>query len=144
VTTSKEKQIYDEIRREHEHLRELLGNLHQALIERREAANKLSEMMTSLQEHVRVHFHEEEEGGLFSEVTAQAPRMSDRAEELKNEHVDLGAMVVELVTLASEEDELCTSLDTKFHDFSKALMQHESKENELLLDAYEDDIGSAD
>lgn len=144
MTMSKEKQIYDEIRREHEHLRELLGNLHQALIERREAANKLSEMMTSLQEHVRVHFHEEEEGGFFSEVTAQAPRMSDRADELKNEHVDLGAMVVELVTIANEENELCKSLDTKFHDFSRALMQHESKENELLLDAYEDDIGSAD
>lgn len=144
MTMSKEQQIYDEIRREHEHLRELLGDLHQALIERRESVNNLTGMMTSLQEHVRAHFHEEEECGFFSEVTAQAPRMSDRADELKNEHVDLGARVVELVTIASEEDELCKSLDTKFHDFSKALMQHESKENELLLDAYEDDIGSAD
>lgn len=144
MTMSKEQQIYDEIRREHEHLRELLGNLHQALIVRREAANKLEALVTSLQEHVRVHFHEEEEGGFFSEVVAQAPRMSDRAEELKNEHVELGATVVELVTMANEESELCKSLDAKFHVFSKALMQHESKENELLLDAYEDDIGLAD
>ncbi len=146
MTTSNEQQqqIYEEIRREHEHLREVLGKIRHALNVRMEAATNLAEMMSSLQQHVSVHFHEEEEGGFFHEVVVQAPRMSNRADALKQEHVGLATAVVELVTIASEENELCKSLDTKFHDFSKTLMQHESKENELLLDAYDDDIGAAD
>lgn len=142
MSRSNEQQIYDEIRREHEHLRELLGTLDQTLIARREAADKLAAMVSSLQEHVRVHFQEEEDGGFFHEIVSQAPRMSDRADELKHEHVGLAAAVVELVSIADEENELCKSLDTRFREFSKALMHHESKENELLLDAYEEDIGA--
>lgn len=142
--TTSEQQIFDEIRREHEHLRQLLGEVHQTLNGRCSSAGKLAEMMLSLQRHVQEHFDEEEEGGFFHEVVTQAPRMTDRAENLKSEHVDLAGTVTELVTMANDAEELSRTLDAKFHEFSKALMHHESKENDLLLDAYELDIGPSD
>lgn len=144
MTAPIEHQLYEEIRREHEHLRELLGGLHQTLSGRAEAAGTASEMMSSLQQHVQEHFNEEEEGGFFHEVVCQAPRLSDRTESLKSEHVALAATVAELVEAAENERDLCTALERRFHDFSKSLMQHEGKENDLLLDAYELDIGRAD
>jgi iron-sulfur cluster repair protein YtfE (RIC family) len=144
VSTPTDREIYEKIRREHDHLRELLGKIHQALSTRAETVDEISGMMTSLQEHLREHFHEEEDGGFFKEIVSQAPRMSDRADAIENEHVDLSTAVDELVSVASKESELCKTMEAGFHDFSKALMHHETKENELLLDAYEEDIGSAD
>jgi hypothetical protein len=35
-------------------------------------------------------------------------------------------------------------LNSRFHVFSKELMHHEGEENQLLQEAYQDDIGSKD
>jgi len=52
----------------------------------------------------------------------------------------------ELVHLASNDDgsQWRQRLRAKFHDFGARLMHHETKENELLLEAYGDDIGDKD
>jgi len=45
---------------------------------------------------------------------------------------------------ASGDEDWWQRLAAEFHAFSVELMHHESKENELLLSTYDDDIGSKD
>lgn len=141
-----EQGIHERIRQEHDELREMLGKMHRILARRLESGANVAKMLQSLHRHVQTHFDEEEHGGFFDDVVAQAPRLSDRATEVKHEHAWLNNVMRELIDYA--DDDLCDDwwqrLETKFHEFSKALMHHENKENELLLEAYDDDIGLGD
>jgi len=142
-----QESLYEEIRREHEELRVLLGTVHRTLGERSETVTHVSEMLESLRDHVETHFTEEETDGFFDDVAARAPRVTDRTNELRNEHKLLLQNIRKLADTASSGDgssDWWQRLDNEFHDFSKELMHHESKETELLQDVYTDDIGAAD
>lgn len=139
--------IMEEIRREHEELRALLGDVHQMLAKRVETVAGVSEKLASLVHQVETHFSEEETAGFFDDVIERAPRLSDRIDVLRDEHRKLQAAVRHLQELAGQGDgsaDWWQRLDSAFHDFSKELMHHESCESEILLEAYTDDIGAAD
>jgi len=146
MSNASEQNIHERIQREHDALRELLGKVHRTLTKRRESVANVSEMLQSLHRHVRTHFDEEEQGGFFEEIVSQAPRLSTRAETIQGEHARLNNDLLELIVCADDakSEDWWQNLEAKFHEFSKELMRHESKENELLLEAYSDDIGAAD
>jgi iron-sulfur cluster repair protein YtfE (RIC family) len=137
---------HEQIQREHEELRGLLGEIHRVLSERLESVANVSEMLASLSKHIETHFSEEEVDGFFDDIVEQAPRLSTRTSALRNEHVRLLESVRALAGLARSEDcrDWWEQLERKFHTFSKELMQHEGSENELLQDSLEDDIGAQD
>jgi iron-sulfur cluster repair protein YtfE (RIC family) len=140
-------EFFEEIRREHEELRDLLGDIHQMLAKRLEAVASVSEMLASLGDHVETHFSEEETAGFFDDVTDRAPRLSDRIDALRTEHQQLLAAVRRLKEVANGGDgsaDWWQRLESAFREFSKELMHHESSETEILLEAYNDDIGAAD
>ena len=83
----------------------------------------------------------------FDEIIEQAPRLADQAGQLCQEHVQLMEAMDQLNQLAGTQTgsaEWWQQLADRFHLLSKDLMHHEHKENELLQDAYENDIGSKD
>lgn len=139
--------IYQYIRDEHEALRHLLSHLHQALTGRTETPHHIAEMIGSLQKHLATHFVEEEQEGFFDGIVEQAPRLADRANQLREEHASLQQAAEELNRVATTEAGSTAwwqEVNERFHLLSRDLMHHEHKENDLLQDAYENDIGSKD
>ncbi len=145
--TQSKHELFEEIRREHEELRVLLGDIKRMLGKRLETVASVAEMLASLGEHVETHFAEEETAGLFEHVVDRAPHLSERIEALRTEHQQLLSDVRRLSQVASAGDrsgDWWQQLETAFHEFSSGLMHHESAENDLLQEAYTDDIGAAD
>ncbi len=104
-------------------------------------------MFASLCNQIETHFGEEETAGFFDDIVAQAPRLSQQTEHVCDEHGCLLETVRKLANQANDGDgstDWWQRLESAFREFSKRLMQHESKENDLLFQAYYDDIGSPD
>ncbi len=140
-------ELFEEIRQEHQELRESLGELNRMLADRLEAVARVAEMVSSLGEHVETHFDEEETAGLFDDIVERAPRLSDHIAKLRADHQQLLTTVRQLKKAASEGDgstDWWENLEKTFHEFSKDLMHHENAENDILLAAYTDDIGAGD
>ena len=62
---------YEQMRREHEELREILGTVGRTLAKRMETVANVAEMLSALIAHVETHFQEEEVAGFFDEVKEQ-------------------------------------------------------------------------
>ncbi len=137
----------EQIRREHEELRQLLGNVRQTLAKRLATVVNVADQIGKLCEEVETHFTQEEIDGFFDQVVEHAPRLSHDTDQLRTEHVRLREVIRDLSHCASEGDgsaDWWERIEAQFHEFSKQLMRHETKENELLQSAYTDDIGLAD
>jgi hemerythrin len=138
---------FEQVRREHEELRELLGSMSRALASREGSVEKACEMFASLSEYVDRHFDTEEKGDFFHAIIDHAPRLADRANAICDEHQQLLAQVQgmnQLVQTKANTDDWWKKLSDDFHDFSRSLMHHESSEMELMQEAYGEDIGSKD
>ena len=139
--------FFEQVRRDHEELRTSLGRLSQALTNRDSSTEDIAAQLVALIEHLDQHFQDEETGGFFDEVVAQAPRYADRTNALREEHVRLLKQIRGLADAARRgepSDSWWKELEDGFHDFSKSLMHHENQENELLQDTYDEDVGSKD
>lgn len=138
--------VHQQIHQEHQELRELLGRVHRTLAKRAESAASVAAMIKALRGHVQTHFDAEEHGGFFDEVVAEAPRLSEQTEAIKQEHARLSATMRHLVRLADEpmREGWWQQVEQEFHQFSNDLMHHESREINLLLEAYGNDVGAPD
>ena len=138
--------ILNKIKAEHKDMRELLRELHRILDERLDPTRAIT-AIGEFVAYLREHFKHEDEDGFFAEITEVAPRLSSRAEATSHEHVDLltvmqafDAKVRNTQGSASWWDEI----GQEFHRLAKELMHHERREQELLQEAYLDDIGAGD
>ena len=139
--------LLEEIRQEHDELRDLLGVINKALSGKLESVARVAELLNSLRTHIDHHFAAEEETGFFNEVTETAPRLSEKVDQLKEEHARLRVAIKALVEYAENsagDADWWTETEKRFREFSKTLMHHESTENSILLDAYDTDIGDKD
>ena len=139
--------LFEQIQKDHNELRQLLGEVHHVLSGKLEKVAHVAEMLQSLTDHVETHFSEEEATGIFADVAAREPRLTDRAKELKAEHDKLRQAVHALNQAAKSGDgqaDWWENLETAFHNFSKDLMHHEHQENELVQVAYDQDLGAGD
>jgi hypothetical protein len=108
--------------------------------------------LTLLRDQLAMHFTLEDAFGYFEDAIAEAPRLSDRAKQLHAEHEGLFREICELVEYAetvlyrerpsgySQQ----TDLAVTFYQFHARFQEHETRENELILDAFDDDIGVGD
>ena len=139
--------INHRIRHEHEHLRDVLGVVNRILAAHRSSAEDVVDQLSALREELEMHFHTEEAEGFFEELTEMAPRLMRHTTKLCQDHVRMLNEMGELVFQASHGDgsaDWWSLMEQTFRDFSKALMQHEHRENELLQEAFGDDLGSHD
>jgi hemerythrin len=142
-----DRQVFEEIRREHEALREKLGHIHQVVTAQEVRIDEVTSLLLDLRNALAVHFENEEHKGFFDEITTQAPRLNPHIDRLCSEHQEMLNTASELARFASAgggSDAWRRELNSRFQVFSSQLMHHESEENALLQQAYQEDIGSHD
>lgn len=103
--------------------------------------------LTRLRDQLATHFSLEEAFGYFDGPIDIAPRLSDTADKLLQEHAQLQHRVSELVTFTwtlhnrGALHVAFTQVAREFDGFHNDLSQHERREQLLILQAYDDDIG---
>ena len=107
-------------------------------------------LLADLRDQLAMHFALEEAYGYFEDPVRVAPHLSVMAATLRDEHRVLYTLVRDM---ADESDELCRSGQLSqsavrvvecFKEFYNRFQQHENRENELILEAYDSDIGVGD
>jgi hypothetical protein len=110
---------------------------------RSEAASLLGE----LEQRLPHHFATEEQAGFLSEAVTQAPRLWRRADELRAECAVLAEGLTSLGTRmrsAGRRTRRWQELDAECRRFAEAYHDHESRENQLIHEAWSEDIGAVD
>ena len=138
------QELIQEIRDEHQALRDLLGAISRTLATGSDGVGEVSSMLSSLRTQLDQHFADEEKIGFFDKVAEKALRLAERTQHLHDEHAKLKSTLKNLAEFVEEKSNWWQETERRFRDFSKELMHHESAENELLMDAYMRDIGLGD
>ena len=107
-------------------------------------------LVEELRDHLALHFALEEAYGYFEDPIDVAPHLCRQANELRSEHHELYLMIVDL----SEACELLTQPARVvgavlkavglFQSFDRRFKKHESRENDLIMQEYGEDIGVGD
>ena len=142
-----------EIKQDNVELRELLGDVSERLLHRRPRVSDAREMvdkLTRLRDQLAIHFSLEEAFGYFDNAVTIAPRLSERADDLRSEHdlffQDICSICEQAEKLLYHEasPRVLRQVATRYSDFYDALQQHEAREAELIMEAFDDDIGVGD
>ncbi len=139
--------FFEIMKREHQELIDLLGQIRHALATDNKDAGEIEKLVGNLVRRMRSHFQDEEEGGYMSKALECAPRLTPLAEQLHQQHATLleiaGRLSSHVGTKAGTEP-WWTELAEIFDGFAKQLLKHESQENDLVQEAFIQDIGTGD
>ena len=108
------------------------------------------DLLERLRDQLAMHFALEEAYGYFDSAVDVAPHLSEEAEQLRAEHGTLYLALCEVVEIAvrrsyHERPSLSVgSFVERFRQFREDYLEHEPRENELILAAFDDDIGVGD
>jgi hypothetical protein len=114
------------------------------------ACRYLIDKLAHLRDQLALHFSLEEAYGYFDDPIDVAPQLSRAADRLRAEHKSLYIDLCDLVDRAErmfyddQHAELALWIEPEFLNFDERLRSHEERENELILDAYDADIGVGD
>jgi iron-sulfur cluster repair protein YtfE (RIC family) len=101
--------------------------------------------LNGLERQLREHFALEEQGGYFAEALAAAPRLSRRADALYREHAAFLERLGHLQALADAGRapfDAWSEIELGMRELTTDLRAHEERENELILQAFEEDLGT--
>jgi hemerythrin len=141
------RDAYAMMHREHEALRDKLGQIHDLFSGNDPSADEIKRLLHEFEEALVVHFSHEEEDGFFNEIVNYSPALAPKADRLCVEHEELRQEAIELYRFATSG---CPSmpwwreLAVRCHNFSQKLMHHESEENRLLQIAHRQELGVVD
>lgn len=142
-----------EIKEDNRELRHLLaetGDLLSRPQEVRTPRRQLAEVLGNLRDQFAMHFSLEEAFGYFDDAVDVAPRLSEQAESLRSEHDGLFRKICEIEEAAEQllygeaATRVGNELAQQFFVFRDAFESHESRENDLIFQALDDDIGVGD
>jgi len=131
----------------HRELMQLLDRIDRALSDRASSAEDVVAMLGQLGDRLIKHFELEEEGGYFAEALTGAPRLIARANDLLRQHPKMSAEARELVELSdrvSDPEQWWATTRDRFQAFRAALLEHEQREDGLVQEAYQRDLGAQD
>jgi len=109
-----------------------------------------ADLLADLRDRLAMHFALEEAYGYFEDAIDVAPRLSEAAIALRDQHREL---YVACCDLADAADALahrhhhaadCERIVEAFLAFEADLTRHERTENDLIQKAFTDEIGAAD
>jgi len=113
-------------------------------------ANRFYDHLADLRDRLATHFALEEAYGYFEDAISVAPRLAEEAESLRSQHEAMFSELCDIVELAERVRYHETRL-AKFHEvlqrfarFHERLKTHEEAEADLILAAFNDDIGVGD
>ena len=110
----------------------------------------LVDKLSELRDQLALHFALEEAYGYFEDPVDVAPQLCRAAAALRSEHQQLYSGLSSIVERAERlfyDDRpaaLAVWLGPEFLDFDVRLRSHEERENDLILEAYDGDIGVGD
>lgn len=140
-----------EIKEDNERLRDLIRSAAQALsLPRHVRALDLIRTLNDLCDQLAMHFALENALGYLDNALEIAPRLSRRARALRSEHDALFEDFREIVEEAeklihhSHPRRQVTRVAVMFFDFQARFQAHEAHENELIFEAFDDDVGVGD
>jgi hemerythrin-like domain-containing protein len=93
---------------------------------------------------LREHFHGEEHNGLFDMLLTEQPRFQNSIRRLSAEHRELEDSLDALMDLASTLPALVDGFQKKVDRWVHRVRRHEMDEDDILLEAYGSDLGTAD
>ena len=149
-----------EIKEDHLELHDLLCKTERAfkLPRRHRKPRELVYLLLALQDRLAMHFSLEEAYGYCEDALEVAPRLSSQAEALRAEHRTLFVNFCHLVDDAEqllapisidgasrlEKRVSLVDVSAQYEHFREALEEHERRETELILAAFDDDLGVGD
>ena len=117
---------------------------------------RVVEMLTDLRDRLAMHFALEEAYGYFDDAVTAAPHLSNMAHHLRQQHTEFFSEICGLVETAERllyreikptetgQRRTRTDLYLRFERFHNALREHEMRENEMILQAFDEDLGVGD
>ncbi len=139
--------VGNKILSEHEDLRALLRALEQQVQQSAGSdawLEKLRGTLSRLVDLCSEHFELEERAGLHVELREQSPRLASRLEKLLSDHSRILEALRRLVTDLPTESTASGGVDTlkeRILGMVAAVHEHERAENEIMMDAYWEDLG---
>ena len=135
-------------------LRDLLHDVNDSLDDQwrcDEHACQVVELLKGLSRQVSSHFELEEAADFFADPEVTALELAGLVDRLRSEHRALFAEISgvvqqaeSLVACASRSESDRRRITARIHVFCHRLREHERRENELLLQAYGEDVGVGD
>jgi hypothetical protein len=126
--------------RVHAALRHDLDRLPQALTSPAEARRYLTE----LRAHVAQHFSCEEEGGYMAAVLQRRPQSERTVQQLLSQHRPMLALLDVFVREAEGAGKIDDDFRNRVAGWAELLRRHETEENVLVEDAFNQDSGAED
>ena len=109
--------------------------------------HQLEGLFTRLAEILETHFRHEEQGGYLKEALRRAPHLITRTDALLEQHQSLSEQVETLRLLAHsgvESPAWWSRVESDFQKFASQLLNHEHAENNVIQEAFTEDIGTGD
>jgi iron-sulfur cluster repair protein YtfE (RIC family) len=140
-----------EIKEDNQRLRELFQEVTSLLTSPRPVSgNRLVTTLWQLRDQLAMHFALENAFGYLADVVEHAPRLCNAAKGMLAEHDELFMELCEIIDAAEElayeaysyRGFIAVAADV--FDFHARFQSHESRENQLIFEALDDDIGVCD
>ena len=142
---TKHRSAAEALTRAHLALRKDLGLLEEAARTAcGEGAAALRARLGATRTHVLEHFRFEEDNGYLDAVRKREPRLDRAVQQLAEDHVRLARSLDALVEEAGRASHLDEPFRAKVRAWMEQLRQHETRENDLIQDAFNTDIGAED
>ncbi|GMV41965.1 MAG: hypothetical protein AMXMBFR64_36810 [Myxococcales bacterium] len=113
-----------------------------------EWASGVAAALVPLMENLRMHFASEERGCLHTEVPVMAPHLATHCARLLEEHAQIlqgfERSLERLRLLAEEHIGDAKAVSKRVRMVIATLRRHEAEENELLMNAFWEDLGAKD
>jgi hypothetical protein len=109
-----------------------------------EGTTELRARLGATRTHVVEHFRFEEENGYLDAVRQREPRLERAVQQLADDHRRLARSLDALVEEARAAARLDDTFRGKVRAWMEQLRQHEVRENDLIQDAFNTDIGAED
>jgi chromosome segregation ATPase len=135
----------DAMRRAHQVLRHDLERL-KAEIQPSSQAGVLDlcDRLGAVRDHVANHFRLEEQNGYMDVVAKRQPRLNRAIRQLAEEHAGLLQSLDDIIAEAIRTTAVDDRLRKRITTWLESVHNHEDRENRLIEDAFELDIGTND
>lgn len=103
--------------------------------------------LKNLREHLRSHFEQEEQGGFLEESVTRIPRLAKAAGTILAEHPKLLSELDALIESTAKAEAGEATLEAccrGFNRFAGHMVAHERKENSIVQEGYNEDLGLVD
>ncbi|NMC21227.1 MAG: hypothetical protein GYA33_12505 [Thermogutta sp.] len=133
---------------EHERIEALLEEVDAALGKRDRPTKEVIRLLSELPVHLEAHFAFEEAGRFFDEGMLRAPHLRPKADKILAEHAPLVEAAKSLAADAAANEQSAPDwwerVRDRFLALKNDLSRHEHAENDLVQEAYVQDIGARD